>query len=196
VHKPLDPSTTVRQFGARTIRLGQLMLTEAGEWSRIAQATGGSLRRPPAPPEVDFTRKGAGNPSRKISGPYGTKVEGRPLRSAATGREATGGLPKERAGRRPIVCKSFWGALEGPMGKGLGPGFFQGREGPQMLVLSRRRGEAVVIADGIRVSIVSISRSRVRLAIEAPMDIAVDREEIYRAKREGDWGAGRELQPY
>ena len=64
-----------------------------------------------------------------------------------------------------------------------------------MLVLSRRKGEAVVIAEGIRVSVVSISHSRVRLAIEAPMDIAVDREEIYKAKREGDWGAERELQP-
>jgi carbon storage regulator len=64
-----------------------------------------------------------------------------------------------------------------------------------MLVLTRRKGEAVVIADGIRVFVVSISHSRVRLAIEAPMDIAVDREEIYRAKREGDWGAKRELQP-
>ena len=64
-----------------------------------------------------------------------------------------------------------------------------------MLVLSRRKGEAVVIADGIRVSVVSISRSRVRLAIEAPMDIAVDREENYKAKREGDRDAERELQP-
>lgn len=64
-----------------------------------------------------------------------------------------------------------------------------------MLVLSRRKGEAVVIAEGIRVSVVSISRSRVRLAIEASKDIAVDREEIYKAKRERDRIVERELQP-
>lgn len=64
-----------------------------------------------------------------------------------------------------------------------------------MLVLSRRKGEAIVIAEGIRVSVVSISHSRVRLSIEAPMDIAVDREEIYKAKRERDRDAERELQP-
>ena len=64
-----------------------------------------------------------------------------------------------------------------------------------MLVLSRQRGEAVVIAEGIRVSVVTISRNRVRLAIEAPRHVAVDREEIYRAKRAGDRGAERQLQP-
>ena len=64
-----------------------------------------------------------------------------------------------------------------------------------MLVLSRRRGEAIVIADGIRVSVVSISRRRVRLAVDAPAEVPVDREEIRIAKRGSDWGAEFELQP-
>jgi len=63
-----------------------------------------------------------------------------------------------------------------------------------MLVLSRRKGEAVVIADGIRVSVISISNGRVRLGFEAPPDITVDREEIHEAKHEWDQDAERELQ--
>jgi carbon storage regulator len=63
-----------------------------------------------------------------------------------------------------------------------------------MLVLARREGEAIVIAGGIRVSIVSISRSRVRLGIDAPTAITVDREEIHKAKYEGNSGGGRESQ--
>ena len=64
-----------------------------------------------------------------------------------------------------------------------------------MLVLSRRKGEAVVIADGIRVSVVSISRSRVRLAIDAPTEITVDREEIHNVKRRGNWTGDLDPQP-
>ena len=64
-----------------------------------------------------------------------------------------------------------------------------------MLVLTRRKGEAVVIAGGIRVSVISLSHNRVRLAFEAPKDIVVDREEIYKAKRNGDRDSERELQP-
>ena len=64
-----------------------------------------------------------------------------------------------------------------------------------MLVLTRRKGEAVVIDDRVRVSVISLSRNRVRLAIEAPKDIVVDREEIHNAKFEEAWGAERRLQP-
>jgi carbon storage regulator len=51
-----------------------------------------------------------------------------------------------------------------------------------MLVLSRRQGEAIVIDGGIRVSVATISRRRVRLAIEAPREIHVDREELRERK--------------
>ena len=60
-----------------------------------------------------------------------------------------------------------------------------------MLVLSRKKGEAIIIANGIRVSVVSISHGRVRLAIDAPIEITVDREEIYESKRKADWDAER-----
>ena len=51
-----------------------------------------------------------------------------------------------------------------------------------MLILSRRKGQTIVIAEGIRVSVVSISRSCVRLGIDAPTEISVDREEVWNAK--------------
>jgi carbon storage regulator len=52
-----------------------------------------------------------------------------------------------------------------------------------MLVLSRRLGESIMIGDGIRVSVVAISGRRVRVAIEAPREIAVDRAEVWSRKR-------------
>ncbi len=54
-----------------------------------------------------------------------------------------------------------------------------------MLVLSRKCGETIVIDDRIRVRVETIAGGRVRLSIEAPADVAVDREEIWIRKRLG-----------
>ena len=55
-----------------------------------------------------------------------------------------------------------------------------------MLALSRRRGESLIIDGRIRVMVVGItSQGKVRLGIDAPPDVAVDREEVAIAKREG-----------
>lgn len=48
-----------------------------------------------------------------------------------------------------------------------------------MLVLSRRINEAIVIAGRVKVTVLAISPTRVDLGVEAPLDIAVDREEIH-----------------
>lgn len=48
-----------------------------------------------------------------------------------------------------------------------------------MLVLSRRIGEAIVIADDIRVTVVAVNGQKVRLGITAPPSISVDRDEVY-----------------
>ena len=48
-----------------------------------------------------------------------------------------------------------------------------------MLVLSRRLNETIVIAGRVRVTVLAISPSRVELGVEAPLQIAVDREEIH-----------------
>jgi carbon storage regulator len=48
-----------------------------------------------------------------------------------------------------------------------------------MLVLSRKANEAIVINDTVRVSIVAIKGDRVRLGIEAPRSVTVDRAEVH-----------------
>lgn len=47
-----------------------------------------------------------------------------------------------------------------------------------MLVVSRRRDEAVMIGDDVKVRILSIDRNQVRIGIEAPRDLAIVREEL------------------
>lgn len=48
-----------------------------------------------------------------------------------------------------------------------------------MLVLSRRLNQAIVIAGNVRVTVLAITPNRVELGVEAPLQIAVDREEIH-----------------
>lgn len=47
-----------------------------------------------------------------------------------------------------------------------------------MLVLTRRVGEFIVINGNIRVAVVALSGNRVRLGIEAPTTIGIQREEL------------------
>ena len=47
-----------------------------------------------------------------------------------------------------------------------------------MLVLTRRIGEALRIADDILVTIVDVKGNQVRLGIDAPADVTVLREEL------------------
>ncbi len=51
----------------------------------------------------------------------------------------------------------------------------------RMLVLSRKRGEQIVISDNIVVTVVDIRGDKVRLGIEAPKDISVHRQEVFDA---------------
>jgi carbon storage regulator len=48
-----------------------------------------------------------------------------------------------------------------------------------MLVLSRRCGESVTIGPDIRVIVLGVKSGQVRLGIEAPLAVAVHREEVY-----------------
>ena len=51
-----------------------------------------------------------------------------------------------------------------------------------MLVLTRKIGELIVIGDNIKIKIVEIKGKQVRIGIEAPRSVQVNREEIYRQK--------------
>lgn len=48
-----------------------------------------------------------------------------------------------------------------------------------MLVLTRKPGEQIVVAGNIRITVVSIGPGRVKIGIEAPDDVRVDRGEIH-----------------
>jgi carbon storage regulator len=48
-----------------------------------------------------------------------------------------------------------------------------------MLVLTRRSGESIIIGNGIKLTVVSIGPGRVKLGIEAPPTVRIDREEIH-----------------
>lgn len=50
-----------------------------------------------------------------------------------------------------------------------------------MLVLSRQRDEKIIIGDNIVITIVDIRGDKVRLGIDAPDEIPVHREEVYKA---------------
>ena len=58
--------------------------------------------------------------------------------------------------------------------------------GTSMLVLNRKLGESIVIADEIEIKVLEIKNGSVRLGITAPSDTQVDRLEIYNAKKEGE----------
>ena len=47
-----------------------------------------------------------------------------------------------------------------------------------MLVLSRRRDEAIIIHDNIEITVIDIRGDRVRLGIQAPASICVHRKEL------------------
>jgi len=48
-----------------------------------------------------------------------------------------------------------------------------------MLVLTRKVGDAITIGDRIRIKVVEVKGSQIRLGIEAPDDLRIYREEIY-----------------
>lgn len=48
-----------------------------------------------------------------------------------------------------------------------------------MLILTRRLNESVIVGDQIKITVLGVKGSQVRLGIEAPKDITVHREEIF-----------------
>ena len=51
-----------------------------------------------------------------------------------------------------------------------------------MLVLSRKPCEQIYIGNHVTITVVEIKGNRIRIGIEAPDDVGIDREEVRRAK--------------
>lgn len=48
-----------------------------------------------------------------------------------------------------------------------------------MLVLSRKKGESIVIQDNITITVLSVDGENVRIGVSAPRDIDIFRKEVY-----------------
>lgn len=54
-----------------------------------------------------------------------------------------------------------------------------GLEQQQMLVLTRKVGQSIVIGDNIEVVVLEVRGEQVRVGIRAPKDVTVHRKEVY-----------------
>jgi len=61
-------------------------------------------------------------------------------------------------------------------------------KGQKMLVLTRRIGETLNIGDDVTLTVLGIKGNQVRVGINAPKEIAVHREEIYKRIQEAKGG--------
>lgn len=59
-----------------------------------------------------------------------------------------------------------------------------------MLVLSRKLNQSIVIGNDVRIVVVAIERDQVKLGIEAPRDLAVNRSEVSERAKQKPQAAG------
>jgi carbon storage regulator len=52
-----------------------------------------------------------------------------------------------------------------------------------MLILTRKLGEVIRVGDTVTVRVLEVKGNQVRLGVEAPTDVRIYREEVYRAIR-------------
>lgn len=54
------------------------------------------------------------------------------------------------------------------------------------LALKRRIGESLIINNNIKITVVEIVKNTVKLCIDAPKDIRIDREEVHNKRLENE----------
>ena len=65
-----------------------------------------------------------------------------------------------------------------------------------MLVLTRKKSEAIVIGDDIVITVIEIRGNKVRLGFDAPKDVPIHRNEVYEAiKRENEQAESQDSRP-
>ena len=64
-----------------------------------------------------------------------------------------------------------------------------------MLILQRRAGQSIVIDDKIVVTVQEIGQGRVKIAVDAPREVAVFRSELVEAKNENRFAAEEKDSP-
>ncbi len=47
-----------------------------------------------------------------------------------------------------------------------------------MLILTRRQGESIIVGDNVRITVISVKGNQVRIGVEAPRSVSVQRQEI------------------
>ena len=57
-----------------------------------------------------------------------------------------------------------------------------------MLILTRKQNESIVINDDIKITVLSDKHGKVKLGIDAPEDVEIWREEIYKKLESSESG--------
>jgi carbon storage regulator len=58
-----------------------------------------------------------------------------------------------------------------------------------MLILTRRVGETLMIGDDVSITVLGVRSGQIRIGIDAPKEIPVHREEIYKKIKEENKGS-------
>ena len=53
-----------------------------------------------------------------------------------------------------------------------------------MLILSRKMGESIHLGDSVTVTVLGVARGQVKIGIDAPRELSVHRDEVYRRIQE------------